>query len=208
MPSSHLEDVEEPHALALPHVAGQVVKPETLAKWRQWGVPEAIIQKAVQQRHTIRDTRQAEEWITLPQFAYKMPRLPLVEAQPWGTAKTIDFEGSIAVRQPFVADKLRRTDRWLYRWEYFRPRITLKTRTYDITEEIANMWHTIVTIRYSWDIRTRRDELEYETHAASSRAVRICHIIQPHLTHPDKKKRAAEILSLYRARPSIPRSVV
>jgi len=204
MSNPHLEDEEEPHALALPHV--QAVKTETLAKWRNWGVPEAIIRMAVQQRHAITETRQAEEWITLPNFAYRMPRLPQVEAQPWGTAKAIDFEGHIAVRQPFVSDKLRKTDRWLYRWEYYRPRITIKTRTYELTEEIANMWHTIVTIRYAWDIRTKRHELDYETHAASARAVRICHLVQPHLTHPEKTRRATEILNTYRAKPSTPRT--
>lgn len=193
----------ESDVLALPHV---MVKPETLAKWREWRVPEDIISRAIRQRQRIRQLREAEEWITLPQFAYKMPRLPQVEAQRWGTAKTIDFEGHIAVRSPYVADKIRRTDRWIYRWEYYRPRITIKTRNYNITEEIANMWHTIVTIRYAWDNRTKRYELEYETHNASARAVRICHLTEPYLTHPEKKTRAREILQIYRERPSIPRT--
>jgi len=184
----------------------EVVKPEILAKWRKWGVPEDIILKAIRQRQRIRQLREAEEWITLPNFAYKMPRLPQVEAQPWGTAKAIDFEGYIAVCKLYVADKIRKIDRWLYRWEYCRPRLTLKTRTYNITEEIANMWHTIVTIRYAWDNRTKRYELEYETHSASARAVRICYLTEPYLTHPEKKARASQILQTYRERPSTPRS--
>lgn len=181
------------------------VRPENIAKWKAWGVPEDIIEKAIRQRIYATELRRIEEKITVEGFAYPMPRLPKVEAEPWGTAKAIDFEGTIIVHQPFVADRIRKIDRWLYRWEYYRPRITIKTRTYELTEEIANMWHTIVTIKYAWDIRLKAYAIDYETHAASARAVRICQLTQPHLTHPDKKARAKEILTLYRERPSIPR---
>ena len=124
------------------------VKPKTLAKWRSWGVPEDIIQKAIKQRTQARELRRREEKVTVEGLAYTMPKLLEVEAEPWGTAKAIDFEGTIVVRQPYVADKVRKIDRWLYRWEYYRPRMGIKTRTYELIEEIANMWHTTVSIKY------------------------------------------------------------
>jgi len=188
-----------------PEEIAMEVRPETVARWREWGVPEDVIQKAIRQRRHVLELRRTEEMVKVEGFAYPMPRLPEVEAEPWGTAKAIDFEGTISARFPFVADKIKKIDRWLYRWEYYRPRITIKTRTYELTEEIANMWHTMVTIRYVWDVRLGRYALDYETHAASARAVRICLIIEPYLTHPEKKRRATQILQIYRERPSIPR---
>jgi len=106
----HIHVEEESHTLAIPHVG--VVKPDMLAKWRKWGVPENIIERAIKQRTLILEIRKKEEWITIPDFAYKLPRLPKIEANPWGFAKIIDTEGHIAVRFRYVADKIRKTDRW------------------------------------------------------------------------------------------------
>jgi len=65
------------------------------------------------------------------EYEYLMPRMPEIEAQRWGFSKVIDAEGHIDVRFRAVADKIRKIDRWLYRWEYHRPRITVKTRDYN-----------------------------------------------------------------------------
>lgn len=191
-PQEELEEIEH-------------VKPEILAKWRRWGVPENIIRKAIVQRAHVKALRKVEEWITTPNYAYPMPKLPDVEARPWGFAKSIDFEASIYVRSPALYDKIRKIDRWLYRHEYWRPRIVLKTRTYDLTQEIANLWHVAVEIRREYDIRTRRYAIAYATTVWASRAVRICYLTEPYLTVPEKKKRAREILKIYRERTSIPR---
>jgi len=204
MSSPHLEDIEDGHVI--PHLSqlhAEVVKPETLAKWREWGVPEDIISRAIQQRQRMSQIREAEEWITLPHFAYKMPRLPEIEANAWGFAKIIDTEGTIAVRLTKRTDRTAKVDQWLYRYTYQRPRIAITTRTYELTEEIANMIHIGVIIRYPYDKNLKRRVLDYTAPAYTSRAVRICYLTEPYLTVPEKKKRATEILTIYKQRPAI-----
>ena len=183
----------------------EAVSSKTIEKWRKWGVPETIIRRAIRQRQYVKALRKVEERITPVGYGYAMPRLPEIERRAWGFAKAIDFEGTIIVRQPYVRDKVRKIDRWLYRWEYYRPRIGIKTRTYDPIEEMANMMHTAVEIKRVWDERIKDYAIDYEAHSASARAVRICMLTEPHLTHPEKKRRAREILTIYREKPSIPR---
>lgn len=202
--ASALLQETEPRESSNPLQPTEVIKPQMLAKWRGWGVPEETIRRAIEQRADARATRKAEERITIPNCAYRVPRLPKIEASPWGFAKVLDTEGSVIVRYRFVANKQRKIDRWLYRWEYYRPLIVVKTRTYELTEEIANLMHTAVGIVRAWDIRMQAYAIDYSARSYSARAVRICHLTEPHLAVPEKRRRAREILTLYKERPSIP----
>ena len=181
----------------------EIEEAETLAKWRRWGVPEQIVRKATLQRKLIALLKKVEEHVTIPNFAYPMPRLPDIEAKPWGFAKSIDFEGTIDTRLRKGEDKITRIDKWLYRYEYQRPRISITTRTYQPTEEMANMMHISLLIEYPYDTRLKRRAIQYSARAYGRRAVRICHLIEPYLTHPDKKRKAREILTTYKKHPMI-----
>lgn len=180
-----------------------VVKPELLARWREWGVPENIIRRIALQRARVRELRRVEEWIIVPDYAYTMPRLEDVEARAWGVAKSIDYEGTIYVRTIIRKDRIARINGWLYRYEYQRPRIVIETRTYEIIEEIANMLRTAVTVIHVYDHRLRRRVIAYRTAVSGARAVRLAYLIEPHLKHPEKKRRAKEILETYRVSPEI-----
>lgn len=180
------------------------VKLETLAKWRQWGVPEDIIKRAIKQRTALIQARKVEERITIPHFAYPMPRLPQIEAQTWGFAKVIDTEGWIETRHFRGKDRIRRIDRWLYRLKYYRPRIGIKTTTYQLTEEFANMLNSFVLIHAEWSEKRGRYDISYYTLPVGARVVRVCYLIQPYLTVPKKKKAAKEILRLYKQSPQVP----
>ena len=181
----------------------QVVTPETVARWRRWRVPEEIIERATMQRRRMAIITKVEEHVTIPNYAYRMPRLPQIEAKPWGFAKSIDFEGHIDVRLRKGEDRTAKIDKWLYRYEYQRPRVTITTRTYQPIEEMANMVNVTVVIGHPYDTRLKRRAVIYTATAYGARAVRICHLIEPHLTHPEKKRRAREILTAYREHPMI-----
>jgi len=182
----------------------EVVKPEVLARWREWGVPEEIIVRAIRQKQAVKEARRVEEWLSIPNFPYMMPRLPKIEANPWGFAKIIDTEGTILPHTRLAHDKVRRINRWLYRWEYYQPVIAVRTRNYNLTEEIANIQNVSVTILREWDIRMRRYALSYHCRSTGVRAIRICLLTVAHLVVPNKKARARKILTEYRERPAIP----
>jgi len=99
----------------------EVVRPEILARWRRWGLQEEIIMQNIAQRQRATKMREVEEWIIIPDFAYQMPRLPEIEAQIWGFAKAIDFEGHISPKATVRQDRIAKTDRWFYRREYHTP---------------------------------------------------------------------------------------
>jgi len=43
----------------------------------------------------------------------------------------------------------------------------------------------------------------YKAESMVSRAIRICYIMEPYLTIPDKKTRARQVITLYKNRPMI-----
>jgi len=152
----------------------EVVRPEILARWRQWGLQEEIIMRNIAQRQRTTKMREVEEWITIADFAYQMPHLPEIEAQKWGFVKAIDFEGHISPEATVRQDKIAKKDRWFYRREYHTPRVVISTRDYEIIEEIAHMMHVFVRIIRSYVSVLKRHIIMYRAETEGSRAVMIC----------------------------------
>ncbi len=199
--SEHLQETTLAHTVHLED-AREVIKPAVLARWRSWGVPEERIRDIIRQRLNMATLKETEQYVTVPNYAYRMPRLPEIEAQRWGFAKMIDFEAHIDVKvRTGGRDKIKKIDRWTYKREYIAPRIELTTETYTLTEEIADMIHVTVgavRVRYRGEYR-----IMYHCRAWTARAVRICYLTEPYLTVPEKKRRANQILDTYRETPSI-----
>jgi len=181
----------------------RVVKPEIVAKWRQWGVPEQVIANVVFQRHRVKTTREMEERIMIPDFVYKMPRLPEIEANAWGFAKAIDSEGTIQPKGIVRTGKIARIDTVAWRRKYYQPRVIISTRDYEPIEEIADMMHVSVRILHTHVRVINHFIIMYRAESAEARAVRICHLVQPHLKILEKKRRAMQILEIYKQAPLI-----
>ncbi|KPV65478.1 MAG: hypothetical protein AOA65_0082 [Candidatus Bathyarchaeota archaeon BA1] len=151
----------------------EVVRPETIARWRAWHIPEEIIERAIQQRLHAYRLRKVEGTISIPDFAYRMPRCPEVEAEPKVMAMAIDTDGTIYIREPAKRDKIAKIDRWLYRYEYERPIVVFDQalENYELAERVANMMYTGIYLTRErvngWRIRCR-------ALAWTGRAVRIC----------------------------------
>jgi len=171
----------------------------SVKKWREWGVPEHVIRRAVEQRAYASELRAKEDYVELKGFAYPMPRLPLLEKEAWGVAKSIDYEGTIYVRESYKKDRMDER----YRYTYQRPRITIETRTYELIEEIASIMHVSVMILRVFDARLGMKVIVYRAEASGSRGVRIAYLIEPHLKHPEKRLRARLVLETYRTSPEI-----
>lgn len=168
-------------------------------RWREWGVSEQLIKRALEQRAYASQLRATEDYVHLEGFAYVMPRLPLVQKAAWGVAKSIDYEGTIYVKETYRTDRIDER----YRYTYLRPRIVLETRTYEIVEEIATMMHVAVMILHVSDPRLARKVVSYRTTVSGARGVRVAYLTEPHLRHPEKKRRARQILETYRERPEL-----
>ena len=192
----HLEDTDAglAHETHILHTPTPLVR-----RWREWEVPEQVIRRALQQRAYASENRAKEQYVELEGFAYPMPRLPLVQKEAWGVAKSIDYEGTIYVRETERRD---RTDEH-YRYTYQRPRIVMETRTYNMMEEIATMLNIAVVIIHPFDIRLGRRVISYRVEVSGARAVRVAYITQQYLKHPEKKRRANAILQIYTDRPAI-----
>ena len=114
---------------------------------------------------------------------------------------SLSFEPNPPSTDAFHAFRL--IDRWLYRYEHYQARITIETRTYEPIEEMANMMHTAVRLRHSYDTKLKKRMVSYRASAFGSRAVRITYLIEPHLRIQEKARRATEILTIYREKRSI-----
>jgi len=182
----------------------EVVRPEVLERWRMWGVPEPTIEVIIQQRRWVMEQREVEGWVEAPELVCTMRRLNANEAERWGFSKVVDTEGSIDVRTPKYSDRING-----YRYLYMRPRIRVRTETYPLMEEIANMtltWVKVELVRvreYVRGVLKTRTYLMYIADAHEARAVRICYLIEPYLTIPEKLRRAREILIIYKERSTI-----
>jgi len=172
----------------------EVVRPEVLARWRRIGVPEPTIQALIKQRQRAIEARRLEERIRIPELDYPVPELPKVVEKAEVVAMALDTDGWLEERMA-REDKIRRIDRWLYRWEYNVPAIGFVSETYELTEKLADM------LNVSIDVHARA--LVYRVWAVSSRAMRTIQICQPHLTK--WKERAKLYLEKYKRRPTLPR---
>lgn len=180
----------------------EVLRPDVLARWRIWGVPEATIEAIIRQRRWVLEQRRVEERITVPNFAYMMPRLEPIEMESWGFSKAIDTDGYIRPRVRTTRDKIGRIDRAIYRYEWYEPMVGFASTSYPLAEEIANMMK--ITVGAERMVREGRTIILYRTRAWTSRAVRVCQLIEPHLTVAKKRERANEVLTTYRDRPTKP----
>jgi hypothetical protein len=158
-----------------------------LERWRAIGVPEDTIQAMINQRYQILQKRQVERWITVPNFAYPMPQLPEVQAEPKVNAMALDTDG-------YINPKARH---WTEGKAYQIPMVEFFSTDYQLVEYIANMWNIYVGV-YLY----RRRTLVYRASTRTSRAVRICHLTKPHLIK--QKTRAQEVLNTYKNTPMIP----
>jgi len=176
----------------------EVVRPEVLARWRRIGVPEPTIQALIKQHQRATEARRLEEKIRIPELDYPVPELPKVEEKAEVVAMALDTDGWLEERMA-REDKIRRIDRWRYRWEYTVPAIGFVSETYELTEKLADMLNVSIGVH-----RVRpRARLVYRVWAVSSRAMRTIQICQPHLTK--WKERAKLYLEMYKRRPTLPR---
>jgi len=174
----------------------KVVTQQDFAKWIRWGVPTDIIIKMDRQRQRVLERRRIETFVSVPDFAYPMPQLPLVAEKSEVFATAIDTDGLIQPRVPWT--RIIRYRERIYRYRQIVPRISFSSTTYTLTEKFANMLNVFVTPRRQPPPRV----VSYICRAMVARAVRATYLAEPHLIK--WKSRAQEVLKTYTKTPFIP----
>jgi len=177
----------------------EVVRPEVLARWRRLGVPEPTIQAIIKQHQRVMEARKLERKIRIPQLNYLVPPLPKVEEEAKVVAMALDTDGWLEERRT-GGDRIGRIDRIIYRWEYTVPAIGFETDTYKLTEHIANMLNTAVSVVKT--VYLGKVTIMYRTVAWTSRAMRAIQLCEPHFIK--WKERAGHYLEKYKSKPSHP----
>jgi len=177
----------------------EVIRPEVIIRWRRIGVPEPTIQALIKQHQRATEARRIEKKIRIPELDYPVPQLPKVEEAAKVMAMALDTDGWLEERRA-REDKVERIDRWVYRWEYRVPATGFGTDTYKLTEHIADMLNTSISVVRV--VYLGRATIIYRTLAWSSRGMRVIQLCEPHFIK--HKERARLYLERYRSRPTRP----
>jgi len=165
-----------------------------LSAWRTY-TPENVIEQILAHRTEIYRRRLETPWIRVEGFAYPLPHLSEIERKPEVFATAIDTDGLIMVRTRHGRDRINRG----YKYVYERPKIWFWSETLQLTMKFANMM--LAPIRPVKPRPPRRPSIVYVTETEHAPAVMATYLSQPHLIK--WRKRANQILKLYKEKPSI-----
>ena len=169
-----------------------------LRAWRTYA-PEQVIHIIINHRAEIYRRRRETEWVTIPEFAYPLPKLKEIEQKPEVFAVAIDTDGLIQTRVKHGRDRLTKIDRWTYRYEYVRPKIWFWSETLQLAVKVANM--ILAPIRPARPRPQRRPSISYVTETEHASAIIATYLAEPYLIK--WKERANQIIKIYKNTPSI-----
>jgi hypothetical protein len=163
------------------------------------GIVADPIELGVEESQLLEEELPPKRWKRVPEVEYEIPVLPVEELKEperslmigW-LAMALDAEGSLD-EMLHGMDKVTKIDRWTYKYEYIRPRITFASITYELIEK----WCRLVGRKVP---EKRPIRFKYEVSIVGERAIAYLLLTRPYLIR--LKDKAEEFLKKYKIRPS------
>ncbi|MCP8308655.1 MAG: hypothetical protein H3Z53_09240 [archaeon] len=140
-----------------------------------------------------------KRWKRVPEVKYEIPVLPVEELkEPERTAMIgwlvgiVEADGSVH-EEVHMEDKIKKINRWLYRYEYLRPSVSFTSTTY----ELLKQWCRLLGITPP----KKPPEYAYTVRLYGARAIACILLMRSYLIR--LRDKAEKILKKYRERPAI-----